>query len=93
MSEENFWTIGFRRIINKRSKNDSWVLCENGGLIRISSLKSIEDISWKLRFDSYAEAHDKLTMLRRQANKDKYPKLIKQLEYSKEIYVKSNTKG
>ena len=92
MSEENFWTIGFRRIINKRSKNDSWVLCENGGLIRISSLKSIEDISWKLRFDSYTEAHDKLTMLRDKA-KGRDPKLIKQLKYSKEIYVESNTKG
>ena len=92
MSTESFWTIGFRRIINKRSKNDSWVLCENGGLIRISSLKSIEDISWKLRFDSYTEAHDKLTMLRDKA-KDRDPKLIKRLKYSKEIYVESNTKG
>ena len=92
MSEENFWTIGFRRIINKRSKNDSWVLCENGDLIRISSLKSIEDISWKLRFDSHTKAYDKLTMLRDKA-KDRDPKLIKQLEYSKEIYVESNTKG
>jgi hypothetical protein len=31
-------------------------------------------------------------MLRNKA-KDKDPKLIKQLKYSKEIYVESNTKG
>ena len=91
MQKEGFWTIGFRRIINKRNRNDLWVLCGNGVLTRISCLMFVDYISWRPRFESYSIANDRLTILKVKAKDKKDSKLTKQLNNSKVIYVKNNT--
>lgn len=91
MSEESFWTIGFRIILNKRTKRQNiWIFTKFGLLKRLDKLESLDEVNELLRYKSYNEATLKLGRLIKISG----TKLIKnRLRKSKIIYVENNTEG
>ena len=89
---ENFWTIGFRKIINKRSKG-LWVFIREPGQkekeIKFCQVKDPKIIS--LKFSDYEIAYTSLKVIRDYSTGRR--KEYFKLGNGKLIYVKINSKG